>query len=346
MRNLCLFLAVVASGTAVVGCEGKAGSPAAAQTQSADAQTAAKIRKSALKYGKATRELDVEQAIADSNEATAAQPQQSELPAASTTSRPATPNPAPKTTNGSLLSAADKTSFNKLARKLGGTSGVALKAAGVPGKVAVAGTLRTGVAWSTIKTGIAAATFASGTPDARTKNLLRRAITASDNAAAEQLWSNLGAPTTAGSKVTAQLRAAGDDNTTVQTQRVRSGFTAFGQSQWSLASQVRFTSGLPCLSAGKKVLDLMGQVVSDQRWGLGSAGVPAAFKGGWGPGSSGGYLVRQMGILTIHGRPVAVTIATLPGDDSFGTGTANLTKIAAWVVSHANYKNAPKAIRC
>ena len=97
---------------------------------------------------------------------------------------------------------------------------------------------------------------------------------------------------------------------------------------------------------GKAVLSLMRQVISSQRWGLGSAGVPAAFKGGWGPGASGDYLVRQTGVLTVGDRPIAVSIATLPADGSFDTGTRNLTKIASWLTSHVNATRAPKAIVC
>ena len=49
------------------------------------------------------------------------------------------------------------------------------------------------------------------------------------------------------------------------------------------------------------VLNLMGEVSSDT-WGLGSAGVPARWKGGWGPGTDDRYLVRQMGTLSVCRR--------------------------------------------
>jgi hypothetical protein len=84
----------------------------------------------------------------------------------------------------------------------------------------------------------------------------------------------------------------------------------------------------------------MNQVVSGQRRGLESAGVDAQLNGGWGPGSapgaSGGYLDRQMGVLTIHGKPLAVSIATRPADGSHETGTRNLTEIARRLVAHAD----------
>jgi hypothetical protein len=43
---------------------------------------------------------------------------------------------------------------------------------------------------------------------------------------------------------------------------------------------------------------------------------------------SGGYLDRQMGVMVIRGKPLAVTIAAKPADGSHGTGTRNLTAIA------------------
>ena len=45
------------------------------------------------------------------------------------------------------------------------------------------------------------------------------------------------------------------------------------------------------------VLQLMGEVVRGQRWGLGTSGVSSRFKGGWGPGPDGRYVVRQFGLL-------------------------------------------------
>jgi hypothetical protein len=70
---------------------------------------------------------------------------------------------------------------------------------------------------------------------------------------------------------------------------------------------------LACLAAGAEVLGLMNQVVSDQRWGLGAAGVDAQFKGGWGPGSepgvNGSYLDRQVCVTTP--TPTAPTYYTV-----------------------------------
>jgi len=63
---------------------------------------------------------------------------------------------------------------------------------------------------------------------------------------------------------------------------MRPQFTAFGQTIWALTDQARFTASAVCDSSNAPIFTLMGQVESDQRWGLGV--IPdARFKGGWGP---------------------------------------------------------------
>jgi hypothetical protein len=242
---------------------------------------------------------------------------------------------APRDAAQPLLRAGSRASFRRLEEQLGGSSAIAI-AASVAGPTTTLGELRSGPAWSTIKVAIAMATeeAGGGHPDAATDALIARALTASDNAAAEQLWDQLGPQ--AAQRTQEQLRAAGDASTTVQTQRVRAEFTPFGQTDWSMLDQARFAAALPCLPHSGPVLSLMGQVQADQRWGLGSAGVPARFKGGWGPDTAGRYLVRQFGLLTVHGRQVAVAIATKPADGQFATGTSSLDQIAAWAARHIN----------
>ena len=247
-----------------------------------------------------------------------------------------------------FLTAADRASFRKLERTLGGASGLAVSAAGLGQPILEAGTLRDGVAWSTIKVPIAMAVESrpEGHPTASEQSLLRRALTASDNAAAEALWSSLGPPSAAAAAVRTVLAKAGDATTRIETQVLRPGFTSFGQTRWSLAAQQRFIASLPCLPDSESVLSLMQQVVPDQRWGLGSLGVEAHFKGGWGPDPSGGYLVRQMGIVRLdNGRLLAASIATMPADGSFETGTYNLTQIAQWLARHVEAKKVPPS-RC
>jgi beta-lactamase class A len=246
---------------------------------------------------------------------------------------------------GSILSAADRQSFDRLAASLGGTSGVAVSGLGLGRRVERAGSLRSAVAWSTAKVPVAVAVIAAGNQAAQQSNL-QSAITASDNAAALRLWSSLGGGHAAASAADEQLRAAGDTRTRIESRALRGGgYTPFGQTAWALTDQARFTAGLACTQAGAQVLGLMNQVVSGQRWGLGSAGVQAQLKGGWGPGSqpgsSGGYLDRQMGVLTISRRPLAVAIATQPADGLHDAGTRNLTAIARWIVTHADTRRLP-----
>jgi hypothetical protein len=247
---------------------------------------------------------------------------------------------------GSILSTADRQSFDRLAASLGGTSGVAVSGLGLGRSVERVGNLRSAVAWSTAKVPVAMAVIAAGGQGAQQSNL-QSAITASDNSAALRLWSSLGGGQAAASAADEQLRAAGDTHTHIESRALRGGgYTPFGQTAWALTDQARFTAGLACTQPGSQVLALMNQVVSGQRWGLGSAGVRAQLKGGWGPGSqpgsSGGYLDRQMGVLIIAGRPLAVAIATQPANGSHDTGTRNLTAIARWIVTHADTRRLPR----
>ena len=82
--------------------------------------------------------------------------------------------------------------------------------------------------------------------------------------------SSLGDPVAAAHKVDAVLRQNGDP-TTVQSQKVRPEFTAFGQTDWSLTR-----SGAVHLSCGVRqaqnapIFALMGRVEPDQRWGVGT----------------------------------------------------------------------------
>jgi hypothetical protein len=249
----------------------------------------------------------------------------------------------------SIFSRADRASFARLAASLSGKEGLAVSGVGLGRPVERLGSLRSAVAWSTAKVPIAMAVIASGGASSHQTDLLR-ALTASDNAAAERLWTSLGSGAVAAQAGNEQLRVAGDTHTAMQAQRLRAGYTAFGQTDWALTDQARFTAGLACSEQGGQVLQYMGQVVAGQRWGLGSAGVPARFKGGWGPGSrpgaGGGYLDRQMGVLTIRGRQLAVALATTPSDGSHASGIRNLTAIARWIATHAATTGLPSNPRC
>ena len=260
---------------------------------------------------------------------------------------------APAAAPAALLSTADQHSFAALSASLGGRNGLAISGLGRNQPQIELGSLRTGVAWSTIKTGIALAAYyqGHGSVNASTQALLRRAITASDNAAAQSVWDHtLGGGARAASLVRHMLALVGDTDTVVHSRVSRPGYSAFGQTPWSLRNQLTFMAGMTCVRDSAPVLSLMGQVIPSQRWGLGSAGAgtTAILKGGWGPARSGPYLVRQMGVLTLPGggRQVAVTMATIPRDGTFATGTRNLTRIARWVAAHVNAAAASAHAAC
>lgn len=243
----------------------------------------------------------------------------------------------------------DVADFDLLENQLGGSSGVAVAPIGLGTQVTSYGSLKTGAAWSTMKVPIAMATLAQGRSEAKLVDI-RSALRRSDNAAAERLWTGLGGGERAARAVATQLRAAGDDATAVESQKLRPEFSAFGQTGWSLEDQARYMAGLACSALGSATLKEMGAVAADQRWGLGTLGANVPFKGGWGPGTkpgvASGYLVRQMGIVTAGGQRVAVAVATVAADGSFETGSANLTAIARWVARNASLSDVPASQPC
>ena len=139
------------------------------------------------------------------------------------------------------------------------------------------------------------------------------AITRSDNDAARLLWDRLD---DGAAEVEAVLRRAGDGETTVERDRDPRGYTSFGRTVWSLPGALAFYGALargelaPAADT-ERVLDAMGRIVPEQRWGLGQiAGV--RFKGGWGPSEEpeGGYEVIQVGIA----GPTVIAIAARAED--------------------------------
>ena len=201
---------------------------------------------------------------------------------------------------------------------------------GGAGAPQVAGDLVADVAWSTSKVPIAiAAVRATGAADAN----VNAAITVSDNAAAEAMWASLGGPYAAAAATDAVLRDGGDPVTRTNPERIRPEFTAFGQTQWALADQAAFGANLTCIDGGGPVVEAMGDIAADQRYGLGT--IPGArFKGGWGPDASGTYLVRQFGTIAVDGGEVGVAIAARPADGTYESGQAMLTEIAGAVLRH------------
>jgi hypothetical protein len=221
--------------------------------------------------------------------------------------------------------------FTELEQRLHATMGLVVSAVGANPQQLVLGEWASGPAWSTIKVPLIIAALGEEHPPVITDSM-RAAITESDNAAAESIWEKLGDPVTAAHKVEDVLSKYGDP-TTVQWRKVRPEFTAFGQTIWSLTNQARFTAGAVCDPANASVFQLMGQVVTDQRWGLGL--IPnTRFKGGWGPSPTGSYLVRQLGVLEMPTGLTTVAVATQPASGLFADGTEELTEASKWLTQH------------
>jgi hypothetical protein len=208
------------------------------------------------------------------------------------------------------------------------------------------GPLQSGSAWSTSKVPIALRVLQDVGGPSRLSSTqadeMRRALTLSDNDAAAALFADLershGGISGASAAVGEVLREAGDATTQISTQG-RDGFSTYGQTDWSLVNQQLFMSKLAggCIGSAESreyVLDLMGEVSSDT-WGLGSSGLLARWKGGWGPGVDGRYLARQMGILYVGDREAVVTLAAIPSDGQFETAEAMATSIAQWLAQQA-----------
>ncbi|MEJ2579589.1 MAG: hypothetical protein P8Z68_10950 [Kineosporiaceae bacterium] len=233
---------------------------------------------------------------------------------------------------GSSSSAAEAARLSAEFARLTGTLQVrsaGLVFAPVGGPTTALGTWTSGPAWSTVKVPLSlAARNRAGS--AAVDALIHRALTRSDNDAATDLWSRLGAGRSAAAAVDEVLAAHGDGATRTQPDQVRPPYSPFGQTVWSLTGQVTFASALACSAADAPVLEEMTQVISSQRWGLGRLPSPA-FKGGWGPDTRGRYLVRQFGVVTLDGHLVAVALAAEPTSGSFDDGVRAATLISDWL---------------
>lgn len=184
------------------------------------------------------------------------------------------------------------------------------------------------VAWSTIKVPLALAAIKSGTAPGDPS--VEAALSESDNASAEALWASLGPPSAAASAVQTVLREGSDRTTTVQPRRVRSGYTPFGQTVWSVDDQATWAAHLPCLPGAGDALGPMRNVVSGQRWGFGSY-PGAAIKGGWGPDESGAYLVRQLAVIQRRSGQTAVAVSAVPTAGTFAAGIDLIDRVAEWL---------------
>ena len=83
------------------------------------------------------------------------------------------------------------------------------------------------------------------------------------------------------------------------------------------------------------MLDLMGRVTSDT-WGLGSAGVPALWKGGWGPGPRRRLPRAPDGRAQARRRSVIVTVAAQASSGAFDAGQQMASAVSRWLADHAS----------
>jgi hypothetical protein len=216
-------------------------------------------------------------------------------------------------------------SFDQLAATVPATIGVAIAA---QSGLYSFGDLKSCVAWSTIKVPLSIAALRNGHPAA--KDLIDKAIAKSDNSASESLWAQLGEPVDAAHKIQSIIAEAGDTETVVQSQRVRRGYTPFGQTQWPLANQAHFAARLPHLPDAAYVIALMQNLTEDHRWGLAAKGHAA--KGGWGPGIDETYLARQFAIVPIESAHLGIALAAEA--DDFSSATATLDTVTDWLIEN------------
>lgn len=188
-----------------------------------------------------------------------------------------------------------------------------------------AGTLLSGAAWSSIKVPLALAAIRN---DEATIPLMQAAIERSDNDAATMLWASLGDDPTARAKVEEVLREAGDEATVVDGDHFEENSRGFGDTEWLPAAQAKFASRMRCMENSEPLLESMGNIDEEHRYGLGQV-AGTTYKGGWGPDeNTGEYLVRQFGLLPVEGGEVGVAILVKPEDGTYETGQLALTRLA------------------
>lgn len=230
-------------------------------------------------------------------------------------------------------------------KSLPGQVGVAIVPIGTEEVISL-GSLKSGRAWSTIKVPVAlAAQRAHGVAVYEKED---KAITISDNDAAGELWGSLGGGQSSVDAVTAVLHEAHDTRTHVSSE-ADAPPSYPGHTSWTLRDQAIFGAHLPCLPDSEHLVRLMSDVAPNQQWGIAKVGreqgAVTAVKGGWGPVSnrSAGHLVRQLGIINTTSGQVAVSMAAVPRNGSFTTGTKMLTRMGTWLAK--NLAQLPKG-RC
>ncbi|MFC4126417.1 hypothetical protein [Nocardia rhizosphaerae] len=222
--------------------------------------------------------------------------------------------------------------FTQLQAQLPGKVGMALMPVGGE-RMTIYGDWTTGIAWSTIKVPLAVAALRHD-QDRSIFEMVRAAITVSDNDAAADLWYSLGTGRQAAAAVQQVLDEADAAAVGEYGPHTELDHTSFGSTEWSLANQVRFASRLPCLAGTELVTELMGEITPEQSWGLGLLD-GTEFKGGWGPDDDTGvYTVRQFGLVPVGSGLLAVALAAQADSGSFTDTTALLDRMAMLLARH------------
>jgi hypothetical protein len=209
------------------------------------------------------------------------------------------------------------------------------------------GTLQTGHAWSSIKVPILVTLMRERREELNPQEMqwAASAIEASDNEAAMSLFHRLerihGGLRGASAAVQGVMASVGNSATVATAPPPPGAVSTYGQTEWSIDEATAFFRALAdgCLlgpSGTEYVLDLMRNVIPEQRWGLGEAAFDPSWsvgmKGGWGPeAGSGTYLVRQSGLIQSGSAGVAVTMIAEDSSGSFEAGAGDLTRIGAWL---------------
>lgn len=241
------------------------------------------------------------------------------------------------------LAAAQQADFSA---RFGPTAALAISSLDGSPAVSYGGDVGAPYAWSTAKVLAATALLSvSGADqlDATETAALKLALTESDNDALAELTAAVGRRIGDGSAgvldyLTGLLRSAGDPTTRAEA----TDDYSLGETVWPLGDQAEFFAAVVrgCVlppDATSLLLKTMGEVVDEQRWGVGQAGSPA-FKGGWDYDDEGKAYVRQVGLLTAaDGNQYAVAISVRGASDSdegesdFDASEATLTAMAQWL---------------
>lgn len=187
-----------------------------------------------------------------------------------------------------------------------------------------AGKLNEEGAWSTIKVPIAGAVeeklrhaeaHGQPAPRAAMEADMDAAIHYSDNDAAFRLWMYVGdgSDRTAAYKVRDYMHRVGDP-TNAAKQFEDGVYVGFGAIKWKLTDQVKFMNGFRCMNGSEKVLERMGHIIPEHKYGLAKIN-GAQFKGGWGPEPDGRFIYRQLGLVPgPDGEMTPVAIMAIPND--------------------------------